>query len=211
MVGRTNRVLYTLNTTTGAATRVGSASTFGVGGLSVVGALASNGSNLYMTGGIIQADTLYTLNVTTGVATSLGFTDPAGHISGMAFYGSTLYGASTKTNKLYTINSRNAVETVVNDDITSYGIVLSGITMEAMTEHDGVMYAADERTLYRLADSTPGTLTIQSNPTRQFNARPTATVTDAKGIQSITENRSVWLASFTNQGSLTFRRTDANT
>ena len=69
MVGTTNDWLYTLNTTTGVATRVGSSSQFGVSESFPTG-LASHNGTLYMVG--TQTDVLYTLNTTTGVATRVG-------------------------------------------------------------------------------------------------------------------------------------------
>ena len=72
MVGGTTDKLYTLNTTTGAATQVGNQSAgFGVSPTEgTPSGLASDGTNLYMVGA--QRDQLYTLNTTTGVATKVG-------------------------------------------------------------------------------------------------------------------------------------------
>ena len=69
MVGDDNNWLYTLNTTTGVATRVGSSSNFGVSESAPTG-LASHNGVLYMVGR--DNDWLYTLNTTTGVATRVG-------------------------------------------------------------------------------------------------------------------------------------------
>ena len=66
MTGIANSCLYTLNVTTGVATRIGSATQFGVGEDSVTDIL-SFGGRLYMVGK--GTDKLYTLNVETGVAT----------------------------------------------------------------------------------------------------------------------------------------------
>ena len=59
--------LYSLDTSNATATRIGSASNFGVG--DSPGGLASDGTNLYMVGR--KNKKLYTLNTTTGVATPL--------------------------------------------------------------------------------------------------------------------------------------------
>jgi len=64
-----NTNLYTLNTTTGVATRVGSATRFGLNESQPQGMTSHNGS-LYMLGG--ANDFLYTLDTTTGLATRVG-------------------------------------------------------------------------------------------------------------------------------------------
>ena len=69
MVGAHNDVLYTLDRTTGVATRVGSATAFGVSE-SLPNGLAWDGTNLYMVGQ--RNNVLYTLDRTTGVATRVG-------------------------------------------------------------------------------------------------------------------------------------------
>ena len=77
MVGARNDVLYIVDTSTGAATRVGASVSFGVSpaeGDST--GLASAGSALYMTGS--GNDWLYTLNTTTGAATRVGTTPTFG-------------------------------------------------------------------------------------------------------------------------------------
>lgn len=83
MVGQTNKVLYTVNTTTWRATRVGTAVNFGIPGVFVnvtPSGLASIGDTLYMVAdttvfdgvSVRQGDDLYTVNTTTGVATRVG-------------------------------------------------------------------------------------------------------------------------------------------
>ena len=69
MVGAANDALFTLNTSTGVATRVGSATQFGVNEFAPSG-LAAIGNTLYMVGTTNNA--LFTLNTTTGVATRVG-------------------------------------------------------------------------------------------------------------------------------------------
>ena len=92
MVGSNNDALYTLNTTTGVATRVGSSSQFGVSEGTPSG-LASFGNTLYLVGN--TNDALYTLNTTTGVATQVGsitdFGVSEGTPSGLEFHDGTLY------------------------------------------------------------------------------------------------------------------------
>ena len=92
MVGADNNWLYTLNTTTGVATRVGSASSFGVSENTPSG-LASHNGVLYMVGHSIDA--LFTLNTTTGVATYAGgapqFAISEGAVSGIVVADSVMY------------------------------------------------------------------------------------------------------------------------
>ena len=73
MVGQTNAALYTLDRDTGIATRVGSATAFGVGetqptGLASITAFGR--STLYMVGQ--TNNVLYTVSTTTGIATRVG-------------------------------------------------------------------------------------------------------------------------------------------
>ena len=92
MVGDTTIALYTLNTTTGVATRVGSSTAFGVSETNPSG-LASHNGVLYMVGW--SQDALYTLNTTTGVATRVGSSTQFGVSesvpSGLASHNGVLY------------------------------------------------------------------------------------------------------------------------
>ena len=72
MLGTTNNALYTLDTDTGVAVRVGTAEEFGVGEHYPFG-LASHNGVLYMTGS--AHDALYTLDTITGEATRIGAAD----------------------------------------------------------------------------------------------------------------------------------------
>ena len=75
MTGSTNDALYTLNPSTGRATRVGSADQFGVSEDLPID-LAAIGNTLYMVG--TKTDVLYTVDTTTGVATRVGSADQFG-------------------------------------------------------------------------------------------------------------------------------------
>ncbi len=103
MVGDRNDALYTLDTTTGAVTRVGSATDFGVSQRFPEG-LVAIGSILYMVGGDSK-DALYTLDTTTGVATRVGSANQFGVgerlPGGLAAIGSTLYMVGDRTDTLY--------------------------------------------------------------------------------------------------------------
>ena len=70
MVGRTTSALYTLNTMTGAATRVGNSNQFGVGQTRPAGLASHSNGNLYMVGAV--PNRLYALNTSTGAATAIG-------------------------------------------------------------------------------------------------------------------------------------------
>ena len=90
MVGEETDALHTLSTSTGVATRVGSANRFGVGEILPTG-LAAIGTTLYMVGE--ETDALHTLSTSTGVATRVGSANRFGvgerRPSGLAYIPST--------------------------------------------------------------------------------------------------------------------------
>ena len=92
MLGGSKAALYTLNPTTGTATRVGSANDFGVGESNPSGLAYHNGT-FYMVGG--SNDALYTLNPTTGRAARVGSATAFGIgetvPTGLASHNGTLY------------------------------------------------------------------------------------------------------------------------
>ena len=100
--------LYTLNTTTGVATRVGNtAAGFGVSESTPTG-LAAIGSTLYMVGQ--SNDVLYTLSTTTGSATRVGmatnfevFDVTEDAPAGLAALGTTLYMVGQTNAALYAL------------------------------------------------------------------------------------------------------------
>ena len=69
MVGRSNDALFTLNTDTGIATRIGTVDDFGVDEGNPQG-LASHNGILYMVGG--NTDALHSVDITKGIATQVG-------------------------------------------------------------------------------------------------------------------------------------------
>ncbi len=110
MVGTANDALYTLDITTGIATRVGNvAGGFGVREVGSAG-LAAVGTTLYMVG--VDNNVLYTLNIDpddmtpdgmaiqVGMANRFGTSDSPG---GLATIGSTLYMAGAINNALYAL------------------------------------------------------------------------------------------------------------
>ena len=113
MAGGRNDALYTVNRTTGVATRVGSATRFGVGERAPVG-LAWDGSNLFMLG---AAGALYRLNRSTGIATRVGSATNFGVGEtapvGLCWDGSNLFMIGLSTRTLYTLNRTTGVATSV--------------------------------------------------------------------------------------------------
>ena len=105
MTGDTNEVLYTLNTTTGAATRVGSSTAFG-SNVRWPNGLASVGGTLYLVDRGNNA--LYSLHTTTGAATRIGTsnnfgvseTDPIA----LGSIGNTLYMVGQDNRILYSLD-----------------------------------------------------------------------------------------------------------
>ena len=119
--------LYTINTTTGAASIVGAGSGnpgFGGGGLAANAAgtmfVSPNGS--FASSGFTQGS-FYTVNTTTGALTSLGVhSGLSGVINAMTFDGATLYGINgdqggPSLTNLVTINPANGAVTVVGPSI----------------------------------------------------------------------------------------------
>ena len=106
MVGQQNGVLYTLDTSDGSATRVGSSSSFGVGEGFPTG-LAALGTVLYMVGA--ETNVLYTIDTTAGSATRVGsvaagFGVGETNPGGLAAIGTTLYMVGRSNDRLYTLN-----------------------------------------------------------------------------------------------------------
>ena len=137
MLGTTNNALYTLDTDTGVAVRVGTAEEFGVGEHYPFG-LASHNGVLYMTGS--AHDALYTLDTVTGEATRIGAADefdvgekyPSGLASGYrepegfainSTTGEITYTGTSATSGTHTLyaqvtdnkNSANTADTAVDD------------------------------------------------------------------------------------------------
>ena len=162
MVGQRTAALYTLNTTTGVATRVGSAVQFGVNE-SFPSGLASHGGVLYMVGAI--TDALYTLNTTTGVATRVGsatFGDE-GTPTGLASHKGVLYMVGRVTDALYTLNTTTGVATRINPGSEAFGADV--LFPAGLASHNDVLYMSGNRGFYRLNEAPPenfGTLTISA-------------------------------------------------
>ena len=121
MVGRGRDALYTVNPSNGAATRVGTASSFDVGE-NIVAGIEFVGDTLYMVGDNNNA--LFTLNTSTGVAQrvsssidSFGIGERSG--GNLAFLENTLYMAGGYFDALMEVQLDPAVWTVPNHTISS--------------------------------------------------------------------------------------------
>ena len=144
MVSFTTKALYTVNTSTGRASRVGSATQFGVGESVPIG-LAAIGNTLYMIGN--ATDALYIVNTTTGVATRVGsatnFGLSVGTPSGLAAIGSTLYMGTHTPGALYTLNTSTGRASRVGS-ATQFGV----------GESVPIGLAAIGNTLYMIGNAT---------------------------------------------------------
>ena len=114
--------LSTVDTITGAATRIGSATKFGVNEGDPRD-LAAIGNTLYMVGS--SNECLYTLNTTTGGATRVGSANRFGinedNPSGIAAIGNTLYMVGFTTEYLCTLNTTTGVSTRIGNS-TRFGV-----------------------------------------------------------------------------------------
>ena len=171
--GVVNRALYTIDSATGIATRVGTAANFGVSENAPTG-LASHGGRLYMVGR--SNHILYTIDPATGIATRVGTATDFGisgiDLQGLASHGGKLYAAefhtvfdsitftSTYFGALYTINVATGVATKVGSALR-YGASL--IDANALASHGGSLYmtgsfASFQDALYTV-DATTGIAT----------------------------------------------------
>ena len=129
MLGEVTAALYTLDTNTGVAKRVGSEDEFGLvseddeDGEDSPSGLAAIGNILYMVGG--EEDALYRLDTTTGEATRVGSANTFGvdeyTPNGLAIIGNTLYMVGAQTDALHALRYPNVACTgnqVPNSDNT---------------------------------------------------------------------------------------------
>ena len=145
--------LYTVNTTTGVATRVGSATQFGVTEATPTG-MAFIDSVLYMVG---NNAILYTVNTTTGVATRVGSATQFGveeaAARDLAFANGSLYMIGQTTLALYTVNTTTGVATRVGS-ATQFGANINNV--RGLAAINGVLYMSEWTTgaLYTVNTST---------------------------------------------------------
>ena len=165
MVGSVRDALYTLNATTGLATRVGSATQFGVNE-SVPTGLAFHNGTLYMLGS--ANDALYTLNTTTGIATRVGSATRFGvnetSPSGLASDGTNLYMLGGANDVLYTLNTTTGIATRVGS-ATRFGV--NEQYPDGLAFHNGTLYmlGGANGVLYTL-NTTTGIATRVGSATR---------------------------------------------
>ena len=160
MVGEGNDALYTVNTTTGEATRIGSATAFGVGETSPTGLAFHNGT-LYMVGLTTRA--LYTVNTTTGVATRVGSATNFGigenSPLGLASLNDNLYMTGSSTDALYTVNTTTGVATRVGS-ATAFGVGENSPTDLASLNGTLYMVGSGNSALYTVNTTTGEALRV---------------------------------------------------
>ena len=154
MVGSSNDALYTVNPTTGRATRVGTATNFGVDETSPMG-LASHNGKLYMVG--LSNDALYTVNPTTGAATRVGSARRFGvgedSPVGLGSHNGKLYMVGRHYAALYTLNPTTGVAARVGS-ATNFGV--REYHPGGLASHNGTLYMVgrDYGVLYTLNPTT---------------------------------------------------------
>ncbi len=145
-----NGAFYTLDTNTGVAARIGSATQFDVSEDEPRG-LAAIGNTLYMVGD--SNDALYTLNITTGIATRIGRATQFGlsenQPRGLAAIGNTLYMVGDSNDALYTVDTNTGVATRV-ENADQFGL----------SESNPRGLAAIGDTLYMVGDSNDALYTL---------------------------------------------------
>ena len=114
-----NTALYTVDTTTPAATQVGSAVNFGLDAGIEMYAMAWNGSTLYAIGGPDRAQVIYAIDPATGVATKVTDIANARRAGAMAWDGTSMYLHASSTRRsqydLWTLNLLNGAITQIGD------------------------------------------------------------------------------------------------
>ena len=164
MVGFTNDAIYTVDTTSGQATRFGSATMFGVGEGNPSG-LAVVGNTIYMVGNGNSSGNgrLYIIQRPTGLGIPIGSTSrPDGSIetqpTSIAFHNDVLYmTASGIGNRFYSVNRTNGNLTPVGS-ATAFGV--GETNPNGLASHNGVLYMVGYTTdaLYTV-DTTSGQAT----------------------------------------------------
>lgn len=133
--------LYTVNTTTGAATRVGDFRTTTISG---IGNMASHNGALYLIGSGTDRN-LYTVNTTTGAATRVGSFGIDGITNVyIASHNGVLYaiGATRPGNFLYTVNPATGEFSAVGSSLLGE---ISGHSSHGLESHDGELYLMSSR------------------------------------------------------------------
>ena len=155
MVGTSPDALYSVNTTTGVASRRGSADRFGLStiGRGLGGGLASHNGTLYLLGSNINVDALYTISTTTGRATRVGSVNAFGvnefSPGGITSHNGLLYIVGTSNDALFTVNTTTGRATRVGS-ANQFGVGEG--TPRGLTSHNGILYmvGSGNRILYSL-------------------------------------------------------------
>ena len=165
MTGQTNNTLYALDSTTGAATRIGTTTDFGTAGITAVQGSAWHNGKLYLLGTTSAgSDGIFTVDTTTGVATHIAQLRDAGVgttiLSGITSHAGSLYLTATGTGKLFKTNLSGG--TLNTGDATQLGSDNFGSINETkpvdIASHNNKLYmiGADTDKLYEI-NTTTGT------------------------------------------------------
>ncbi len=149
-----NGALYTLDTTTGVATRVGSAIQFGLNENQPRG-LAAIGNILYMVGE--RKDVLYTLDTNTGLAKRVGSAIQFGlnenQPKGLAAIDNILYMVGERNAALYTLDTNTGVATRIGNadkfgvsESSPQGLAAIGNILYMVGESNAALYTVDTNT-----------------------------------------------------------------
>ena len=142
-----NDALFSIDSRTGAGTRVGNANNFGQSDEIGPSALAWHDGELYMTGA--DSAKLYRVNPADGTAeavgTASGFgvseTEPAG----LASHGGELYMIGNATDRLYRLNTATGVATAVRNSTTNFGHRIQQ-ARTGLASHAGKLYTLNAAT-----------------------------------------------------------------
>ena len=171
MTGSTADALYTLDSTTGTATRIGATVAFGVSE-TIPGALTWHNGQLYMTG--FGTNSLYTLDTDTGetvlvvTGTQITGSHPTTRrLSGIASHNGHLYLTTTTTGGLYRVDLDTLTGTQISDDdfgdvneTYPYDIVSHRNPNNPDSTAELYMIGADTDKLYTLDTTTGGATSI---------------------------------------------------
>ena len=174
LVGDTADGLFTLNSTTGSAGRIGSALAFGAGETSPR-ALAWHVQQLYMIGG--ANNSLYTVDIATGEVALVATRDQlvgsgsAASLSGVASHKGRLYVTTVSPGGLHVVDLDGPSGTQIGTD--GFGS-LDESDPSAIASHTGALYmvGADTNKLYRVNTST-GAATAVNSAASEFGVAET--------------------------------------
>lgn len=134
MSGQTQRYIYTLSTSTGNATRVGSQNAL----LTTITGMTSHNGVLYAVNGFASSsdpELLYSVNPSTGVLSRVAQISSTSRLSLLSIvsHGGVLYVFASRNQTLYTLNPTTGA-------VTSVGVVNQRIG--CMASHNGILYGA---------------------------------------------------------------------